>query len=123
MTKKYVPKRLWDYGMRWVVEIMQRTASDASMLHGMMGLEMVTGETPEISEYIDFGFMIHAGTKRMPAWTKPRWADGWVFHIRLEVSCPSGFSAVLPCCIKNICPEDYELGTAGGNQQKANDRI
>ena len=23
MTKKYVPKRLWDYGLRWVVEIMQ----------------------------------------------------------------------------------------------------
>ena len=29
MTKKYMPRRLWDYGLRWVVEIMQRTASDA----------------------------------------------------------------------------------------------
>ena len=56
MTKKHVPKRLWDYGLRWVVEIMQRTASDAGMLHGRTGLEKVTGETPEISEYIDFGF-------------------------------------------------------------------
>ena len=56
MTKKYVPKRLWDYGLRWVVEIMQRMASDASTLHGRTGLEKVTGETPEISEYIDFGF-------------------------------------------------------------------
>ena len=26
MTKKHVPKQLWDYGLRWVVEIMQRTA-------------------------------------------------------------------------------------------------
>ena len=41
MTKKYVPKRLWDYGLRWV---------------GRTGLEKVTGETPEIFEYIDFGF-------------------------------------------------------------------
>ena len=56
MTKKYVPKRLWDYGLRWVVEIMQRMASDAGTLHGRTGLEKVTGETPEISKYIDFGF-------------------------------------------------------------------
>ena len=56
MTKKYVPKMLWDYGLRWVVEIMQRTASDAGMLHGRSGLEKATRETPEISKYIDFGF-------------------------------------------------------------------
>ena len=56
MTKKYVPKRLWDYGLKWVVEIMQQTASDTGMLHGRTGLEKVTGETPEISEYIDFEF-------------------------------------------------------------------
>ena len=54
MTKKYVPKWLWDYGLRWVVEIMQRTASDTGTLHGRTGLEKVTGETPEISEYIGF---------------------------------------------------------------------
>ena len=35
---------------------MQRMASDAGTLHGRMGLEKVTGETPEISKYIDFGF-------------------------------------------------------------------
>ena len=56
MTKKYIPKRLWDYGLRWVVEIMQRMASNTGTLHGRTGLEKVTGETPEISEYIDFGF-------------------------------------------------------------------
>ena len=56
MTKSAVPKRLWDYGLRWVVEIMQRTASDAGDLWGRTSLEKVTGETPEISEYVDFGF-------------------------------------------------------------------
>ena len=35
---------------------MQRMASNAGMLHGRTGLEKVTGETPEISQYIDFGF-------------------------------------------------------------------
>ena len=39
MTKQYVPKRLWDYGLRWVVEIIQRPASDAGTLHGRTGLE------------------------------------------------------------------------------------
>ena len=56
MTKSAVPKRLWDYGLRWVVEIMQWTASDTGDLHGRTSLEKVTGETPEISEYVDFGF-------------------------------------------------------------------
>ena len=56
MMKICVPKRLWDYGLRWVVEIMQRTASSAGNLHDRTGLEKVTGETPEILEYIDFSF-------------------------------------------------------------------
>ena len=56
MTKKYIPKQLWDYELRWVIEIMQRTASDAGTLHGRTGLEKVTGETPEIFKYTDFGF-------------------------------------------------------------------
>ena len=56
MMKRSVPKRLWDYGLRWVVEIMQRTASSAGNLHDRTSLEKVTGETPEISEYVDFSF-------------------------------------------------------------------
>ena len=35
---------------------MQRTASSAGNLHDRTGLEKVTGETPEISEYVDFSF-------------------------------------------------------------------
>ena len=56
MTKRGVPKRLWDYGLQWAVEIMQCITSTAGSLHGRTGLEKVMGETPEISEYIDFGF-------------------------------------------------------------------
>ena len=56
MMKRSVPKSLWDYGLWWVVEIMQRTASSAGNLHDRTGLEKVTGETPEISEYVDFSF-------------------------------------------------------------------
>ena len=56
MLKKKVPRRLWDYGMRWVCDIMQRTASYSGTLEGRTPLEELTGETPDISEYLDFGF-------------------------------------------------------------------
>ncbi len=56
MNKKEVPKRLWDYGIKWVSEIMRMTANSVRILDGRTPLEEVTGETPDISEYLDFGF-------------------------------------------------------------------
>ena len=56
MTRKNVPRRLWDYGLKWTCEIMQRTALDAGNLRGRTSLEKVTGETPDISDYLDFSF-------------------------------------------------------------------
>ena len=49
MTKRRVPRRLWDYGIVWVCETMSLTA-------GRTPLEQVTGETPDISEYLGFSF-------------------------------------------------------------------
>ena len=56
MLKKKVPKRLWDYSIKWVGEVMQCTASTSGDLSGRTALEQLTGETPEISEYLDFTF-------------------------------------------------------------------
>ena len=56
MLKKKVPMRLWDYGIKWVCEVMQHTASTSGDLSGQTALEQLTGETPEISEYLDFTF-------------------------------------------------------------------
>ena len=56
MAKKKVPHRLWDYGLQWVCETSQLTASEAGNLNGRTALEQMTGETPDISEYLDFGF-------------------------------------------------------------------
>ena len=53
---KKVPHILWDYGLKWVAEIMQRTAGSAVSLHYRISLEEVTDETPDISEYIYFSF-------------------------------------------------------------------
>ena len=56
MVRKRVPRRFWDYGMRWVSETMQLTANKAGRMDTAIPLEVVSGETPDISEYLDFGF-------------------------------------------------------------------
>jgi hypothetical protein len=56
MTKRKVPKRLWDYGIVWVCEIMSMTANSVFSLDGRTPMEQITGETPDISEYLDFSF-------------------------------------------------------------------
>lgn len=56
MMKKNVPKRLWDFGFVWVCDTGNMTVSSSRYAKGRTPLEIVTGETPEISEYIDFGF-------------------------------------------------------------------
>ena len=34
MHKKHVPKRLWDYGLRWTCDVMQRTSTEAGSANG-----------------------------------------------------------------------------------------
>ena len=56
MLRKKVPHRLWDYGLKWVAKIMQRTAGLTGSLNYCTSIEEVTGETRDISEYLDFEF-------------------------------------------------------------------
>jgi hypothetical protein len=63
MIKKRVPRKLWDYGFRWTTQVMQRTSAQAGGLRGACPLEEVTGETVNISEYLDFGFYNHVSFK------------------------------------------------------------
>jgi Reverse transcriptase (RNA-dependent DNA polymerase) len=56
MVRRKVPQRLWDYGLRWVCEIQNRTSNSARGLDGKCPLEKITGESVDISEYLDFGF-------------------------------------------------------------------
>ena len=56
MIRNRVPRRLWDYGMRWVCETMQRTSTQSGGLAGCKPIESVTGETVDISEFLDFEF-------------------------------------------------------------------
>lgn len=56
MIRKRVPQEFWDYGCRWVSETSSLTHTSAGDLNGNIPITNVTGETPDISEYLDFGF-------------------------------------------------------------------
>ena len=68
MIRKRIPPKLWDYGLRWVSETSSLTHSTAGSMQGGIPLAQVTGETPDISEYLDFSiydpvwFKDNAGT-------------------------------------------------------------
>ncbi len=53
---KKVPKRLWDYGIKWVCEVMRMTTNSSRTLQGRTPLEEVIGETPDILKYLNYGF-------------------------------------------------------------------
>ena len=57
MVRKRIPKQLWDYGLRWVSETSSLTHSTAGQFNrqGQIPITEVTGETADISEYLDFG--------------------------------------------------------------------
>ncbi|KAI2502896.1 Reverse transcriptase (RNA-dependent DNA polymerase) [Fragilaria crotonensis] len=56
MLKKKVPPRLWDYGFTWVCETDNVCANMSRYADGRTPLEIITGDTPDISEYLDFDF-------------------------------------------------------------------
>jgi hypothetical protein len=56
MFKKRVPKVFWDYGMRWVCETMSRTHLRAHRIDSGVPLQGITGDTVDISNYLEFGF-------------------------------------------------------------------
>ena len=53
MLKRKVPPRLWDYGLVYETNILNRIPRGREQ---RTGIEMVTGETPDISKWIDFEF-------------------------------------------------------------------
>ena len=55
-SKLNVPDRLWDYGLEYVSETGNLMVNSSRYSVGRTPLEIVTGETPDLSEYMDFGF-------------------------------------------------------------------
>ena len=56
MVRKRVLHKLWYYGYKWVSETMSMTHTSFGGLDGSVPITKVTGETADISEYLDFGF-------------------------------------------------------------------
>ena len=56
MLKNNVPERLWDFGLVWVCETGNLSVSSSHYANGRTSIEHITGETPDISEYLDFTF-------------------------------------------------------------------
>lgn len=56
MLKSKVPLRLWDFGFAWVCETENVCANLSRHSDGRTPIEIITGETPNISEYLDFDF-------------------------------------------------------------------
>jgi hypothetical protein len=56
MFRKRVPKIFWDYGIVWVCETMSRTYLQNQRVDGGVPLTKVTGETVDISPYLEFSF-------------------------------------------------------------------
>ena len=54
MFRTYCPRRLCSYGYPYVSKIVQLTATHAGRLQGQTSLELMTGETPYISDYLYF---------------------------------------------------------------------
>ena len=48
--------RLADYGISYICEVSNVTTSSSKYARGRTPLEIISGETPDISEYLDFGF-------------------------------------------------------------------
>ena len=56
MLKKKVPPCLWDYGLAWVCETDNVCANMSKYAYGRTPLEIISGDAPDISEYMDFDF-------------------------------------------------------------------
>jgi len=56
MIKKRAPRRLWDFGLVWVCDTGNLSVSSSKYTNGRTALKIVTNETPDISEYLDFSF-------------------------------------------------------------------
>ena len=55
-AKKNIPNRLWDFGISYLCETGNITANSSRYADGRTPIEIITGETTAISEYVDFGF-------------------------------------------------------------------
>jgi len=72
MYKKKIPKRLWDFVVSWVCETGNVISSSSRYAHARTSLEILTGETPNITEYLDFGLYNWVTFKKNAGFSEPQ---------------------------------------------------
>ena len=92
MRESNVPKRLWDYGIKHAARIGNYISK--RRLDDRTPWEAVTGDTPDISEYLDFDFMTWCGTIRthtpVSAQIPVSLLAGSGLRTELEATCATG---------------------------------
>ena len=56
MRSAKVPKQLWDYLIIWICETSNLSVSSTKYTNGRTPIEIISGDTPDISKYLDFSF-------------------------------------------------------------------
>jgi hypothetical protein len=77
VRQKKVPLRLWDFGYQWCCQIMNHSSNSVYSLEGRTPFEQVMGETPDISEYTDFGFYGPVWYHDNSGFGEKTWALAW----------------------------------------------
>jgi len=54
MHKSNIPRRLWNFVLAWVRETGNITVSSSRYANGRTPIKLLTGEIPDITEYLDF---------------------------------------------------------------------
>ncbi len=56
MSRSYTPHKLWDFCCQYAVDLRNRLARPLPQLHGRTPYEILTGNTPDISEFLEFSW-------------------------------------------------------------------
>ena len=80
MVSNNCPRRVWEFGLKHTAKVIHMIPSEK-----LNPIEAVMGETPDILEYVDFGFMIWCGTIQeiipLRARSIVHLEDGWDSHV------------------------------------------
>ena len=128
MFKSNCPRSLWTYGLPHFAKIMQLTATNAAGLNGQTPLGHLTGETPDMSQYLDFGFYDWVWYKENAGLDAPRLgrfldiADAICnthsFHMLLESGLP-----IVASTVQRVTQLELETDTNKQRIKSFNDKI
>jgi len=76
MDRKRVPETLWDFGITYTTDIRQMIAPPT--LDNRSAYEILTGNTPDISDFLDFEF--YQWVKYYEPAAFPKWTSYRTFH-------------------------------------------